>query len=82
MPVRQTASANTGESAATITPSDTVAQTVPFRAIWVGVAGNISLAFSDGTSATFVGVPVGMFPMGGIRVNATATTATTMVAIY
>lgn len=82
MPTPQTASANTAEGAAPVTPSDTVNQPVRFRALWVGVGGNISVFFADGTSVVFVGVPVGMFPVGGLRVNATGTTAASLVAVY
>lgn len=83
MPVQQTASPNTAESAATVTPSDTVDQPVPFRALWIGVGGNVSINFGDRTSVTFVGVPAGsMLPVGGVRVNATNTTASSIVAVY
>ena len=82
MPTRQVTHSNPGEVTVAITPSDTVVQPVPFRAIWVGVTGNISVTFYDGTSFTFVGVPVGMFSHGGIRVNATGTTATSLGAVY
>lgn len=82
MPVPQIASANTGEVTAAVTPSDSVNQPVRFRALWIGVAGNVSITFSDGTSFTFVGVPIGMFPHGGVRVNATGTTASSIGAVY
>lgn len=82
MPTIQTASPNTAEGAAVVTPSDTVNQTVRFRALWVGVTGNISLFFADGTSVVFVAVPVGVFPIGALRVNATGTTAASIVAVY
>lgn len=82
MPSRQVASPNTAEVTVAVTPSDTVAQPVPFRALWVGAAGNISITFGDGTSFTFVGVPAGFFPHGGVRVNATGTTAASIGAVY
>ena len=82
MPVRQIASANTAEGGAVITPSNTVNQPVPFRAIWVGTGGNIDLFFSDGTSVVFSSVPAGMFAVGGLRVNAAGTTAANLVAVY
>lgn len=82
MPVPQSASANTAEGAAPVTPSDSVNQPVRFRALWVGIAGNISLFFADNTSVVFVGVPIGMFPVGGLRVNLTNTTAASLVAVY
>lgn len=83
MAVLKEASPDTGEYAVSVTPSDTVDQTVAFRALWIGVTGNVSIQFRDGTSATFVGVPAGyMLPVGGIRVNSTGTTATSILAVY
>lgn len=82
MPTFQIASPNTAECTVAVTPSDTVNQPVPFRALWVGVAGNISIQFFDDTSFTFLNVPVGFFPHGGARVNATGTTATSLGATY
>jgi len=82
MAVRQIASANTAEGAVVITPSDTANQPIPFRAVWVGTGGNISMFFSDGTSVVFNSVPAGMFAVGGLRVNATGTTAASLVAVY
>jgi hypothetical protein len=83
MPVQQTASPNTAENAAAVVPHDSTNQAVAFRALWIGVGGNVSIAFSDGTSATFVGVPAGsMLPVGGVRVNATGTTASSILAVY
>lgn len=65
----------------TIVPSDTVNQR--FRALYVGVAGNISIvhASDPATSVVYVAVPVGVFPVSGIRVNLTGTAATDMVAL-
>lgn len=51
------------------------------RGIWVGVAGNIVLQDLEGNNATFVAVPIGLFPCGGAKVIKTSTTATTMIAI-
>jgi hypothetical protein len=77
------ASPNTAINAATVTPSDTNYQAVPFRALWVGGAGNVAIVMSDGSVVTFTGVAAGyMLPVGGVRVNATGTTATAIVAVY
>ena len=76
------ASPNTAQTAVTVTPSDTISQAVPFRALWIGVTGNVSILFADATTATFQNVPVGMLPVGGVRVNNTGTTATMMLAVY
>lgn len=77
------ASSNTAVYAAAVTPSDTTLQTVPFRALWIGGAGNVSIQMADGTAVLFSGVAAGyMLPVGGVRVNATSTTATLIVAVY
>lgn len=51
------------------------------RAIYVGGIGNLSVRMSDGHDITFVGVPVGVFPIQADMVYA-ATTATDLVALY
>ena len=66
-----------------ITPSDTVALTNGVcNAIYVGVAGHIAVVQMNDTVATYSNVPVGIFPVIAKRVNATGTTATTMIAMY
>lgn len=66
-----------------VTPSDTVSTSTPFRFLWVGVAGNVSVFMLGGMSLTFVGVPAGtLLRASGSRVNATGTTATTMLALW
>ena len=82
MPSRQVASPNTAESAVAVVPSDTVSQPVPFRALYIGNTGNVNVVFSDGSTYTFAGVPAGIFAVGGVRVNATGTTATSIAALY
>lgn len=65
-----------------VTPSDTVSITTAPRALWVGGAGNLSVLMSDGTTATLSGVPAGsLLPIQAVRVNATNTTATLIVAL-
>lgn len=71
-------------SAVAVVPSDTVkfARGV-CQGIYVGGAGNVTAVMEDGTVATFTAVPVGtILPIRAIRVNATLTTATQMVALY
>jgi hypothetical protein len=52
------------------------------RAIYVGGAGNIT-AIVNGVAVLFTAVPVGtVLRIQATRVNATATTATAMVALY
>ncbi len=65
-----------------ITPSDSVNLTARARSLWVGGAGNLSLVFNDGSSATITGVPVGThLPFRVRRVNLTGTTATAIVGL-
>lgn len=77
-----------GIGAATVTPSDTVEITpgtpycIAYRRLWVGVAGNVSLMCVDGSTAAFTNVPNGVLDaVAFVRVNATGTTATSLVAI-
>lgn len=66
-----------------ITTSDTVDESKgPFRAIFCGVAGNIAVVGLDNVAVTFVGVLAGaILPLIGRRVNATNTTASSLVGI-
>lgn len=49
----------------------------PFRALWVGVAGNVKLTTIGGTAITLTNVPVGILPVGCRYVWSTGTTVTT-----
>ena len=83
MPNRLAASPNTSEAAVAVTPSNSQNQPVPFRALWVGTGGDVSITFTDGTTAVFKNVPGGFaLPQGGARVNATGTTASDLLAMY
>lgn len=64
-----------------VTPSDTVNSTAPFRSLYVGVTGNISVQMRNG-AVVFANVPVGIHPIQGTRVNATGTTASSLVALW
>lgn len=65
-----------------ITPSDTVNFNSMFRAIYVGVGGNIVVVTPNSAVLTFLGVPVGtILPVMGIRVNSTNTTATNLIGL-
>lgn len=64
-----------------VTPSDTVPFSQVGRGLYVGGAGDVSVVLADGTSVTLKAVPVGTFlPIRASRVNATGTTATSMVS--
>jgi hypothetical protein len=69
-------------SAAVVTPSDTVNLVSP-SVIYVGVFGNVRVTTATGDVVTFLNVPTGsIIPVQVLRVMATSTTATNMVAIY
>jgi len=76
----QPPSPNTAYSFAAVTPSDSSNQPVPFRALWIGTAGTVTIVGLDGTVALF-NAPQGPLPVAGIRVNATGTTASQIVAL-
>lgn len=66
-----------------VTPHDTnlFASGGYCRALWVGVFGDVSVERYDGTAVVFKNVQ-GILPVRAIRVNATDTTATDIVALY
>ena len=73
------------KGSATITPGDTSANNFArgiCQAIYVGVSGNISVLMEDGSTASLLSVPIGLLPIRALRVNATGTTATNLVALY
>lgn len=66
-----------------VTPHDSTDFPISFRSLWVGGAGNVVIVANDGTAVTYVGAAAGsVIPMRGKRVNATGTTATSLVGIY
>lgn len=69
-----------GKDAEAVVPSDTVSQG-PYRMIYVGVSGDVSLVTLGGNTVLFKSVPVGLHKMGFSRVNSTATTATNMLGV-
>ena len=66
-----------------VTPSDATSFTSgACKWLYIGGAGNIT-AIVGGVAVLFTAVPVGsLLPIAATRVNATATTATAMVALY
>lgn len=71
-----------GRSWAAVTPSDTVNLPAGCRAIYVGGAGDVALVGDDGVAVVFAATAGQIIPLGPKRVNATSTTATSIVAIY
>ena len=69
-----------------VTPSDSASNNLnpgPCSGLYIGGAGNIALVSVNGNVVTFIGVTAGSFlPLRAVRVNATNTTATSIVACY
>lgn len=67
-----------------VTPSDSTDLTYSTcRAIYVGGDGNISLVDGNGATIVFTGVTAGsILPVQTARINATGTTATSIIALY
>ena len=67
---------------AAITTSDTVDHTWTFDAIHVGGAGNVVVVLENSVTVTLIGCLAGhVYRLRGIRVNATSTTATSLVGL-
>jgi len=69
---------------AAIVPSNSVDNiALGCNAVYVGGAGNISMVGQDGVAVVFTAAPVGaVLRCGPVRVNATLTTATLLLALY
>lgn len=53
------------------------------RGFYVGVTGNVSVVCKNGSTAVFVAVPAGeIIPIEISRVNATGTTASSILVLY
>jgi len=64
--------------AAAITVSDSTADANgPFKALWIGVTGNVKLNTIAGNDVTITNVPVGILPVACLRIWSTGTTVTT-----
>ena len=71
------------EDAGAVTPSDSTNLTSIARSLYVGTAGNVTLLTVGQNVVTFSNVQSGtILPVRVIRVNATSTTATNIVALY
>lgn len=65
-----------------VTPSDTVNFTDPARALYIGGAGTAVVITEAGETVTFAGLLAGsILPVQARRVNATSTTATSIVGL-
>lgn len=68
---------------AAVTPSDSAdLAVVPARSLYVGTAGNLRVTTVSGDTVTLANVAAGYHPLTVVRVHATGTTASDIVAIY
>lgn len=75
--------ASVADNAVSITPSDSSDLSPWIRALYIGGAGNVSVITAGGQTVTFSGLPAGtILPLHIRRVNATGTTATSLVGLY
>lgn len=74
-----------------IVPSDTVnilvatgitENDIPTDAIWCGTAGTVTAVMQNSVAVQFTVVAGTLLPIAAIRVNATGTAATLLVALY
>ena len=66
-----------------VTPSDSVSLSLVCSALYIGAAGTVAVVQADGTVVSFVGALAGsIIPIQCKRVNATGTTASSIVALY
>lgn len=68
-----------------VTPSNTVdiVSGQVARSLYIGTGGDVTVVGSDGTAVLFKSMPTGSYLLGFVkRVNATATTATNIVALF
>lgn len=62
--------------------SDTVNQAQPFRSLYIGTTGNVSVLQYNGTNVVYSNVPVGILSVQGLRVNSTGTTAGNIICMW
>jgi len=65
-----------------VTPSDSVDLPSGCRGLYAGGSGDIAAVGADGVVGTFTVVTGDIVPIAPVRVNATGTTATLIVALY
>lgn len=54
----------------------------PTRALYIGVSGDVKVDLLDGSTVTFKAAPVGVLYVAAVRVYATGTAATNILALY
>lgn len=72
-----------GIKGAAVTPHDSTDDPAgPFRAVYVGSTGNVSVVNMDGTAVSYANCPTGfIIPQWVKRVNSTGTSASSLVGI-
>lgn len=70
------------QSFAAVTPSDVTVYAPPFRSLFIGGAGTVSVVGLNGVAATFTVVAGYTLKVAGTQVKATGTTATLIVGLY
>ena len=82
MPAKRTEQFTASDSE-TVVPDDAVNLTKGVaRALWIGVAGDITVVTPLGTVQLYPNMVVGFAPIQCTRVNATGTAASGIVALY
>ena len=72
-----------GTRAEAIVPNDDAGLPHPYAAVYVGGSGNVKVTTEDGDTVTFVAAVAGTtLPVGVVKVFATGTDATYLVAIW
>ena len=72
-----------GEGILEVSPNDSVDLAQVSRALYIGGSGDVAVQMKDGSTGTLVGVPGGqVLPVRAVRVLATGTTATNIVAVF
>jgi hypothetical protein len=71
---------NLASSCAAVTPNDTTV--LGFKALYIGVAGDVTIINSAGSAVTFTAHANGYMPVSGLVVKSAGTTATNIVALF
>ena len=69
-------------NAVAVTPSNDTDLPNPAKALWVGQIGDVSVDTVGGQTAVVFKNCIGVLPVTAVRVRATGTTATDIVALY
>lgn len=74
---------NPADGASEITPNDSTDLTLVARALYIGGSGDLKINTPNGDTVTFQDIVAGsLLPVRAVRVYATGTTATNIVALF